>query len=87
LLPARQPTTASTEPAWAPREASGVAALSGGATTTSVTMLAEKHPSTSGPLPVQSGAPAGTPAPVGRFAFVKLAPASVERYRPAPVAA
>src|SRR3954451_6149558 len=84
LLPARQPTAATTLPPVCPK-------LSGACTTTSVTMLAKKQPATM-PLPVQSGfsgAPLGSPLvrPVGRDTFSKLPPASVDRYRPAPVAA
>ena len=75
--PARQPTAASTAPGWA--FSPEVFALAGPCTTTSVTTLARK----------QSLAVTGCPwqSPVGRSTFVKLAPASVDRNRPPPVAA
>src|SRR3954462_4424143 len=80
LLPARQPTRATTAPpfVFAPTPP-------GARTTTSVTMFARKQPSTVGSAPVQFGTePAGE---TGSFTFVKVLPASVERKRPAPVAA
>src|SRR3954451_9179745 len=83
LVPARQPTAAMTAPGWP----LAVWVLRGPWTTTSVTMLARKQSLTVGALPVQLGVGFVAPAPVGRLTFVKLAPPSVERYRPAPVAA
>src|SRR5690348_8873956 len=75
LVPARQPTAAMTAPGVPPEDWP----LAGPCTTTSVTTLARK----------QSLAVAGLPAhePVGRLTLVKVAPASVERYSPPPVAA
>src|SRR3569833_2775439 len=85
LFPARQPTAARTAPGLA--LAPVVGALAAPWTTTSVTMFARKQSLTGGALPVQSGVPAGAFAPGGRLTFSKLAPASVERNRPPPVAA
>ena len=75
--PARQPTAARTAPglAFAPL----VFAFAGPWTTTSVTTFARKQSLALTGLPAQS--------PVGRLTFAKLAPASVERNRPPPVAA
>jgi len=77
LVPARQPTAASTAPGAA--LAPVVLAFAGPWTTTSVTMFARKQSLSVTGLPAQS--------PVGRLTLVKLWPASVERNRPAPVAA
>src|SRR5215212_5720058 len=51
----------------------------GACTTTSVTTFANTQPDARLPLPAQS--------PTGSLTSVNVAPASVERYRPAPVAA
>src|SRR5690349_19664226 len=85
LVPARQPTAARTAPGFA--SAPVVTLLAAPWTTTSVTMFARKQSLTVGALPVQSGVPAGALAPVGRLTFTKLAPASLERNSPPPVAA
>src|SRR3954454_1181317 len=85
LLPARQPTAAMTAPPGA------LPCPPGDWTTTSVTTLARKQPPPK-VLPVQSGlsgAPERTPPsrPVGRSTLTNVRPASVDRYRPTPVAA
>src|SRR3954452_25186634 len=83
LVPARQPTAAMTAPGWLP----AVWVLRAPWTTTSVTMLARKQSLAVGALPEQLGVGAVATAPVGRLTLSKLAPPSVERYRPPPVAA
>src|SRR5204863_7550528 len=77
LVPARQPTAARTAPGLASPPV--VSALAGPCTTPAVTTLARKQSLTVTGWPWQS--------PVGRSTLVKLAPASVERKRPPPVAA
>src|SRR4051794_40024149 len=73
LVPARQPTAAITAPG---RGDPGPPAA---CTTTSVTMLARKQFLTDGALPAQ--------LPVGSTTLANVAPASVERDSPPPVAA
>src|SRR5438874_6373446 len=83
LSPARQPTAAMTAPGFA----FAVFGLSGPGTTTSVTMLARKQSLSVFGFPVQSGVGELTPAPVGRLVLTNVAPPSVERNSPSPVAA
>src|SRR3954469_15310324 len=82
FCPARQPTAASTAPALPVMPVLGAPC-----TTTSVTWLARKQPLAMPESPVQFGWPPATPSPVGSFTLLQLWPSSVERYRPAPVAA
>src|SRR3954453_18855222 len=86
FVPPRQPTAATTAPGLA-FASPAVCAFAGPCTTTSVTMFARKQSFTVGALPLQSGVPSGWFLPVGRFTLSKLAPPSLERKRPAPVAA
>src|SRR3954462_4558907 len=86
FVPARQPPAAATAPGFA-SSPPFVLSFVGPCTTTSVTMFARKQSFTVGALPLQSGVPAGWFLPVGRVTLSKLAPPSVDRKRPPPVAA